>query len=224
MESTQDSSVWDWVRYFEELSSFITSIDSGRITHANEAFTEYVLDKMNMSITTLGNIATCLRSTGDNPDFQGVELTTLQHIEADVLQLKGCLFEIGSEWQAHLDDVVRQSSSTYHYRVQSSSSGQTAGRPRFDISRQQLEYLSSMNFSWTQIADLLGVSRMTIYRRRHEFGLLSDPYTTIDDGQLRSTIRDLRTQFPEIGESIMWVILELWDSMCKERESDGKKK
>ena len=131
-------------------------------------------------------------------------MTTLQHIEADVLQLKGCLFEIGSEWQAHWDDVVRQSSSTYHYRVQSSSSGQTAGRPRFDISRQQLEYLSSMNFSWTQIADLLGVSRMTIYRRRHEFGLLSDPYTTIDDGQLRSTIRDLRTQFPEIGESIMW--------------------
>ena len=33
---------------------------------------------------------------------------------------------------------------------------------------------------------------------------LSDPYTTIDDGQLRSTIRDIRTQFTEIGESIMW--------------------
>lgn len=33
----------------------------------------------------------------------------------------------------------------------------------FDVSREQLVYLSSLAFTWTEIAALLGVSRMTIY-------------------------------------------------------------
>ena len=48
------------------------------------------------------------------------------------------------------------------------------GRPSFNIHRIQLEYLRQLNFSWTEIADLVGVSRMTIYRRRIEFGMLDD--------------------------------------------------
>ena len=38
------------------------------------------------------------------------------------------------------------------------------GRPRFEISKEQLEYLHSLRFTWNEIAVLLGVSRMTIYR------------------------------------------------------------
>ena len=48
------------------------------------------------------------------------------------------------------------------------------GRPTFDISREQLEYLASLLFTWSQIAALLGVSRMTIYRRREEFHMFTD--------------------------------------------------
>ena len=40
----------------------------------------------------------------------------------------------------------------------------TRGRPRFDISKEQLLYLYSFSFSWSDIAKVLGVSRMTIYR------------------------------------------------------------
>ena len=38
--------------------------------------------------------------------------------------------------------------------------------PIFDISKdkEQLEYLSSLGFHWSEISVLLGVSRMTIYR------------------------------------------------------------
>ena len=38
------------------------------------------------------------------------------------------------------------------------------GRPRFDVSKEQLEYLSLLSFKWNEIAVLLGVSRMTVYR------------------------------------------------------------
>ena len=54
------------------------------------------------------------------------------------------------------------------------------GRPSFSIHRSQLEYLRQLNFSWTEIADLVGVSCMTIYRRRIEFGMLDDNTLSID--------------------------------------------
>ena len=38
------------------------------------------------------------------------------------------------------------------------------GRPRFNVSKEHLEYLSSLGFSWTEVLTLRGVSRMTIYR------------------------------------------------------------
>ena len=38
------------------------------------------------------------------------------------------------------------------------------GQLRFDVSKEQVEYLSSMQFTWSEIAALLGVSRSTLYR------------------------------------------------------------
>ena len=38
------------------------------------------------------------------------------------------------------------------------------GSPKFLISKDQLEYLSSLGFRWKKIAIRLGVSRMTVYR------------------------------------------------------------
>lgn len=43
-----------------------------------------------------------------------------------------------------------------------------------------------------------------IYRRRVEFGLLVDPSTDITGSNLISTVHSMRTEFPEIGESIVW--------------------
>ena len=62
------------------------------------------------------------------------------------------------------------------------------GRPRFNITYDQLLYLHSLSFSWEQIAGILGVSRMTIYRRRVEFGLLTSPMQTISDENLCTVI------------------------------------
>ncbi len=62
------------------------------------------------------------------------------------------------------------------------------GRPRFDVSQVQLE----LTFTWTDISSVLGVSRMTIFRRRREFGMVSDPQTTLDDNQLRTVLTQLR--------------------------------
>ena len=77
------------------------------------------------------------------------------------------------------------------------------GCPQLEISRDQLEYLVSLSFNWTQIAAILGVSRMTVYRRRQEFGMLDEPRTNISDGELLVFVEDVRRSEPESGEVIV---------------------
>ena len=76
------------------------------------------------------------------------------------------------------------------------------GRPKFSISRNQLQYLSSLSFNWNEISNLIGVSRMTLYRRRREFDLLSDG-APISDTDLQRELRRKRRQFPEMGETMI---------------------
>ena len=77
------------------------------------------------------------------------------------------------------------------------------GRPRFDISESQLVYLSSLSFSWTQIASLLGVSRMTIFRRRIEFNMVEVGIPVHSDHDLKVLIRQLKTELPYLGEVLL---------------------
>ena len=71
------------------------------------------------------------------------------------------------------------------------------GRPRAVVSQQQLLYLHSFNFSWTHIADLIGVSRVTLFSRRRELGILdSATMMSMHDDDLRSFVgRCLESNF-----------------------------
>ena len=64
--------------------------------------------------------------------------------------------------------------------------GPGPGRRRYDISKDQLEHLRSLYFSWQKIADMLQVSVSTIQRRRREFGLSDEfeRYSDITDDEL----------------------------------------
>ena len=64
-------------------------------------------------------------------------------------------------------------------------------------------YLHSLSFTWTEIASLLGVSRVTVYRQRQEFGLLNDPSVEINDAELQIVLSQLRRTFPQLGEKMI---------------------
>ena len=61
-----------------------------------------------------------------------------------------------------------------------------------------------MCFSWVQIAKLLGVSYMTVYRRRLEFGMTGNDGTNITDAELRVVLRQLRLELPSLGQTLAW--------------------
>lgn len=79
------------------------------------------------------------------------------------------------------------------YAASANNIAQGPGRKRLDITKAQLEYLRSFYFSWSKIANLLGVSISTLQRRRREFGLDErfEKYSPISDNELDSIYTEL---------------------------------
>jgi hypothetical protein len=70
------------------------------------------------------------------------------------------------------------------------------GRKHFEISKDQLEHLRSLYFSWEKISSILQVSLSTIRRRRIEFGLSEtfEKYSSVTDNGRRRLIGALRSR------------------------------
>lgn len=73
------------------------------------------------------------------------------------------MWQIHPKWEKYTDalDAVP---TTVPLETQRLSWHGGPGTPHFKISKSQLEYLASLSFKWPEVAALLGVSRMTIYR------------------------------------------------------------
>ena len=52
-------------------------------------------------------------------------------------------------------------------------------------------YRHSMGFTWVEIANLLGVTRMTIFCRLREFGQVESVGDTIDDDELELVVQQI---------------------------------
>ena len=63
-------------------------------------------------------------------------------------------------------------------------SARSRGRPRFEVSKSQIEGLRELGFSWSNISRMIGVSRIPLHRRRVELGLEKRGYREIDDQEL----------------------------------------
>ncbi len=47
----------------------------------------------------------------------------------------------------------------------------TVGRPKKEITKEMLFDLYSKHENWYTVADALGISKSTLYRRLHEYGI-----------------------------------------------------
>ena len=94
---------------------------------------------------------------------------------------------------------------------------QRAGRPAYEISTHQLEFLRNrMRFNWSQISRMLLVSRTTLWRRIRNLESFSSRhhYTAITDSDLDELIRGLRQGFPNSGISMMLGHLRSRNFLC----------
>ena len=78
------------------------------------------------------------------------------------------------------------------------------GRPRLEVSYEQLSFLIENRFSVPQIADMVGVSVRTIRRRMSECGLsIQAQYASITDSELDTMVSEVQRQFPMCGNRQM---------------------
>ena len=78
------------------------------------------------------------------------------------------------------------------------------GRPRFDVSKEQLSKLLELGFSASTISAMLSVSVRTIGRRMAEYSLsVCATYSDISDDELDTVIRGLIQEFPSSGYRMM---------------------
>ena len=63
-----------------------------------------------------------------------------------------------------------------------------------------------MQISWTEVAKLFGISRMTLYSRRVELGLIEN-YSCISDGDLAEAVSSIKRNMPNVGERMVQGIL-----------------
>ncbi len=88
--------------------------------------------------------------------------STITDCKSALDDLVGNLRALLTKWIEYRE-ILDSNSSRSRYQSSVIHDGRR-GRLRFEIAKEQLEYLASISFTWKEIAALLGVSRMTLYR------------------------------------------------------------
>lgn len=179
----------EWTVFFTQLSSFLVSCDR-QYGLASEDFTEYAMERLSVCCRSLQALISAIEV-----------IPALESINTDLNQLLARVQDKLQQWRSYYESLDVQ--RTLHRYVSPLEVSQRRGRPKFNISKEQLEHLRSLFFSWTAIADMLLVSRMTIYRRRTEYGLLDETHSAIDDGDLIEFVRYILVQHPRVGQTFV---------------------
>lgn len=79
----------------------------------------------------------------------------------------------------------------------------SVGRPKLDVTREEIIHLKQLNYTWTKIAEILQISRQTLYRRLQEFGIDPCQFSPISESDLDDTLKDIKVSHPSSGEVII---------------------
>ena len=85
--------------------------------------------------------------------------------------------------------------------------GGAVGRPCIDVSKDDILVLKGLNYSWTKIADILGISRRTLYRRLEEFNIDPGVFTDMAESDLDELLKNIKSENPNCGEVMVQGIL-----------------
>ena len=186
----------EWNSFFSKLNDFASCLKR-QYGIAKRQYTEFAVERLEMCVESvsgllshMNGVSTLLLTVDERHAIQGC-------VEC-LRELLECLRSIGSDWYNYLQ-LLESHPSELMYRASVAVDGaHRRGRPRFEIGKDQLVYLSSLSFTWSEIASLFGVSRMTIFRRRQEYNLVEDPQNTISDVELGVIVKELKSQHPDM--------------------------
>ena len=205
-----------WSRFFVEVGRVLDSCQN-QIGTANQSYTHYIIERLENALRNVDAISERLSIALDpENELEAVEQEVISRYLEMVDELASCIRSLLCYWDTYLDEILSMSTVS-RYRASVTHTG-NRGRPSFSIEQNQIEYLRYLNFSWTEISDLIGVSRMTIYRRRRDFGILLNPHREVSGEELTGIIQQLRHDNPYCGETMIMGHLRAMDvAVTRER-------
>ena len=103
-----------------------------------------------------------------------------------------------------LQQVVENSTDAVGSAYTAPSSRPARGRPKFDISRDQLGHFIETGFSVPEMSEMLGVSKRTVERRLQQFGLsIRETYSDMTDQELDEKVGCFKVDYPHAGYRII---------------------
>ena len=117
---------------FQELFTFVGSLNGDRITFVNERYTDYVLDRLSMCVTTLSRLSDHIQAGLESTDLDDDETESIDQYQGLLSQLSKCLQDISTEWQLHFDLLQRQAGTRRDtaFRPSTSNCSHRPGRPK----------------------------------------------------------------------------------------------
>ncbi len=100
----------------------------------------------------------------------------------------------------YISEIIHNEQAESHqqqedvYRSHNAEGNHNFGRPYFDITRDQLEHLRSIDFTWKQIAKLLNISYSTVKRRRKDYRMDERRFSSVTDDELDAIYPNLTKQ------------------------------
>ena len=190
----EDQSVVDveWVAFLQATKSVIAGVASTLTENSSES-TSNMLDQLEILSNRLGSVCSSFMTLINNLNIDENTLSLVTDVLASLMSIQRIVFEEVERIQS-----INDSRS---YRCPTHLTNRP-GRPKYDITKNQLEFLRSKHFSWVNIAKLLHVSTRTLRRRKIELGI-DDDFSVISEEELTRTMEEIIKITPNIGQSRM---------------------
>ena len=150
-----------WISFFGEVSGLIETSER-QFGIASASLADHLTERFEIAIQSCTGILNCLNNPPSSVSLDNDEQAIVVSYKREIDELNGYLRVLLDQWKEYRM-LLDSTSFGFSYRASVTHTGRR-GRPRFDIDKEQLEYLLSVSFNWSEIAALLGVSRMTLYR------------------------------------------------------------
>ena len=168
MEAEDDVVVTEWQQLFEEISRFLCDCERNKEV-ANRGRAEYICEHLENTILTVRRLhSSVLDYICDNPvcEITSDLIDQLSSLEEQLLTVEL------PYWQQEVDLLSlsmgeSETPPTIHHNHQ-------RGRPPFDVDTEQIIYLREIGCTWKEVSAMLGISRMTLYRKRKRAGIADE--------------------------------------------------
>ena len=182
-----------WQAFFIKLSKFLLEYERSQETQADVDRISSVKDSAKHYRTTLTEICDLVSNSLPDVELRDDEMYIVRDMMSNLEALKLKLSNIIKEGADKEELLLRNCGGT----VKS-----------LDFNLEQMCFLRSIGLSWTKISTIFGISRMTLYLKRRDAGIVDDfKYSNILDSDLEKKIKEIKMHMPDIGEKMVTGVL-----------------